>query len=253
MNNSETLDKLSRLKLYGMFHAFKTNIEMKKTEGMTPDQLLGELVDAEYDDRMHRRIKRMEDAAKFRYKASVELIKYNENRTLDRTLISRLAECKFIDNHENILITGPTGIGKSYIASALGHQACAKQYRVLYWSTPKLFTKLKQAKADNSYLKEMAKIEKTELLILDDFGLHPFDVQSRQMLMEIIEDRHEKMSLIITSQFPVASWFEMIGDKTIADAVLDRIVHSAHRIEATGESMRKTRPRKAGDIENTYE
>ncbi|WP_172954174.1 ATP-binding protein [Pedobacter ginsengisoli] len=132
------------------------------------------------------------------------------------------------------MITGPTGIGKSYIASALGHQACANEYKVLYWSTPKLFTRLKQAKADNSYTKEMLKIERSELLILDDFGLHPLDAPSRAMLMEIIEDRHEQMSLIITSQLPVSAWFDMIGDKTIADAILDRIVHNAHRIDAIG-------------------
>jgi DNA replication protein DnaC len=251
MNNSDTLDKLRSLKLFGMFHAFKTNLEMGKSDGYTPDQLLAELVEAEYEDRMNRRINRLIDAAKFRYKADIEQINFHRDRSIDRTLIMRLAECTFINNHDNILITGPTGIGKSYIASALGHQACAKGYRVLYWSTPKLFIKLKQARADNSYLKEMAKMEKADLLILDDFGLHPLDAQSRAMLMEIIEDRHEKMSLIITSQLPVGAWFEMIGDKTIADAVLDRIVHNAHRIEATGESMRKTRLKKVE--ENSYE
>ncbi|HKG08309.1 MAG TPA: IS21-like element helper ATPase IstB, partial [Pedobacter sp.] len=184
------------------------------------------------------------DAAKFRYKASVEEINFHRDRKIDRTQIMRLSECAFVDKHENVLITGPTGIGKSYLASALGYQACAGGYKVLYWSAPKLFTRLKQAKADNSYMKEMTKIERTELLILDDFGLHPLDAQSRAMLMEIVEDRHEKMSLIITSQLPVSAWFDMIGDKTIADAVLDRIVHNAHRVDAVGESMRKTRPKK---------
>lgn len=163
----------------------------------------------------------------------------------------RLAECGFVDKHENVLITGPTGIGKSYLASALGYQACALEYKVLYWSTPKLFTRLKQAKADNSYVKEMMKIERSEMLILDDFGLHPLDAQSRAMLMEIVEDRHEKNSIVITSQLPVSAWFEMIGDKTIADAILDRIVHNAHRIEAIGESMRKSRPKRME--ENVYE
>lgn len=251
MNNSDTLTKLRSLKLFGMYHAFKTNLETGRSDGYTPDQLLAELIEAEHEDRMNRKIHRLVDSAKFRYQASVESINFHRDRSIDRTQIMRLAECGFIDKHENVLITGPTGIGKSYIASALGHQACALEYKVLYWSAPKLFTRLKQARADNSYVKEMMRIERADLLILDDFGLHPLDAPSRAMLMEIVEDRHEKMSLIITSQLPVSAWFDMIGDKTIADAVLDRIVHNAHRIDAVGESMRKTRQRKVE--ENTYE
>lgn len=251
MNNSDTLDKLREMKFFGMFHTFKAQLDTGNTEKYTPDQFLAELVEAEYEDRVNRRINRLIDAAKFRYKGSIEDINFHRDRSIDRNQIMRLAECGFIEKHEDVLITGPTGIGKSYIASALGHQACAKEYKVLYWSTPKLFTRLKQAKADNSYIKEMSRIEKAELLILDDFGLHPLDATSRAMLMDIIEDRHDKMSLIITSQLPVKDWYNIIGEKTIADAVLDRIVHSAHRIDATGESMRKTRPKKTE--ENNYE
>jgi len=211
MNNSDTLDKLRTLKLFGMYHAFKTNLETGKTDGYTADQLLAELVESEYEDRMNRKINRLIDAAKFRYKASIEQINFHRDRNIERTQIMRLAECGFIQKKENVLITGPTGIGKSYLASALGHQACALEYRVLYWSAPKLFTRLKQAKADNSYVKEMMRIERAEMLILDDFGLHSLDAQSRAMLMEIVEDRHEKNSLVITSQLPVSAWFEMIG------------------------------------------
>jgi DNA replication protein DnaC len=251
MNNSDTLDKLREMKFFGMFHTFKAQLDTGNTEKYTPDQFLAELVEAEYEDRVNRRINRLIDAAKFRYKGSIEDINFHRDRSIDRNQIMRLAECGFIEKHEDVLITGPTGIGKSYIASALGYQACAKEYKVLYWSTPKLFTRLKQAKADNSYIKEMSRIEKAELLILDDFGLHPLDATSRAMLMDIIEDRHDKMSLIITSQLPVKDWYNIIGEKTIADAVLDRIVHSAHRIDATGESMRKTRPKKTE--ENNYE
>jgi DNA replication protein DnaC len=239
--NTNTLDKLRKMKFFGMFHAFKSALETGKTNDYTTDELLAHLVEAEWDDRHNRRIERQIFYAKFRYKASVEDVHYHADRSIDRNQIMRLADCTFISRYENLLITGSTGIGKSYIASAIGYQACMLGYRVMYASTPKLFAKLKMAKADGSYLKEIAKIERQELLILDDFGIQPFDAQSRAALMEIIEDRHGKTSLIITSQLPVGKWYEVIGEKTIADAILDRIVHSAHRVELKGESMRKKR------------
>jgi len=169
----------------------------------------------------------------------VEQIDFEVDRNLDKNLLNRFAECSFIDKNENILITGPTGIGKSYIASALGNQACMLGYKVFYASTAKLFALLKMAKADGSYIRETARIEKQDLLILDDFGMQPLDTSSRATLMEIMEDRHGKHSTIITSQLPVRQWHDVIGEKTIADAVLDRIVHNAHRIELAGESLRK--------------
>ena len=239
--NTSTLDKLRKLKFYGMFHAFKSSIETGQTDQYTPDELLAHLIDSEWDYRQNRRIERQILYAKFRYKASIEELHYHVERSIDRNQVMRLADCTFIYRYENLLITGSTGIGKSYLASAIGHQACMLGYRVFYASTPKLFAKLKMAKADGSYIKEVAKIEKQQLLILDDFGIQPFDAQSRAALMEIIEDRHAKTSLIITSQLPVSKWHEVIGEKTIADAILDRIVHDAHRIELKGESMRKKR------------
>jgi DNA replication protein DnaC len=229
------------MKFFGMFHAFKSSMETGKMNDYTADELLAHLVEAEWDDRQNRRVERAIHYAKFRYKASVEDVHYHADRSLDRNQIMRLADCTFIDRFENILITGSTGIGKSYVASALGYQACMQGYRVFYGSTPKLFAKLKMAKADGSYIKELSRLERTQLLILDDFGIQPFDSQSRSALMELIEDRHGKTSLIITSQLPVSKWFEVIGEKTIADAILDRIVHDAHRIELRGESMRKKR------------
>ena len=179
--------------------------------------------------------------ARFRYKVSVDDIHYHADRSIDRNQVMRLADCTFIDRIENLPITGSTGIGKSYVASAIGHQACILGYKVFYASTPKLFAKLKMAKADGSYMKEISRIECQQLLILDDFGIQPFDAQSRAALMEIIEDRHGKTSLIITLQLPVSKWHEVIGEKTITVAILDRIVHDAHRLELTGESMRKKR------------
>jgi len=248
--NTNTLDKLRKMKFFGMFHAFKCSMETGKTNDYTADELLAHLVEAEWDDRQNRRIERAIYYARFRYKASVESIHYHAERSIDRNQIMRLADCTFIDRYENLLITGSTGIGKSYIASAIGHQACILGYKVLYASTPKLFAKLKMAKADGSYIKETAKIERQELLIFDDFGIQPFDAQSRAALMEIIEDRHGKTSLIITSQLPVSKWYDVIGEKTIADAILDRIVHDAHRIELKGESMRKKRQL---EPENNYQ
>lgn len=248
--NTDTLDKLRKLKFYGMFHAFKSSLESGKTNDYTSDELLAHLVDAEWDDRNNRRVERQIHSARFRYKAMVENIHYHADRSIDRNQIMRLAECSFIGRNENLLITGSTGIGKSYVASAIGHQACIMGYRVMYASTPKLFAKLKMAKADGSYIKEITRIERQQLLILDDFGIQPFDAQSRAALMEIIEDRHGKTSLIITSQLPVSKWHEVIGEKTIADAILDRIVHDAHRVELKGESMRRKRKT---ELENSYE
>ena len=206
-----------------------------------PDEIIAHLIEAEWEDRQNRSIEQKIKNARFRYKAAVEDLHYTLERNIDKNQILRLAECVFIDKQENVLITGSTGIGKSFIASAIGHHACSLGYKSLYYNVPKLFARLKMAKADGSYLKEIARIERHDLLILDDFGIQPFDAQSRAALMEIIEDRHGKTSLIITSQVPVSKWHEIIGEKTIADAILDRIVHDAHRIELKGESMRRKR------------
>jgi len=199
------------------------------------------LIEAEWDDRLNRNIERRLRNARFRYQSNIEHIDFGSDRNLDRNQVMRFAECSYIRKHENILITGSTGIGKSYLATALGHQACILGFKVYYANMAKLFSKLKMGKADGSYIREISKIERQDLLILDDFGLLPIDNQNRSALMEIIEDRHTKASMIITSQLPVNAWHEVIGEKTIADAILDRIVHDAHRIELKGESMRKIR------------
>jgi DNA replication protein DnaC len=237
--NNETLDKMRKMKFYGMLRAFKMNLEAGKTEQYTADQMVEHLLDAEWDDRHNRSIGRHITNARFRYKAAVEQIIYDDERSIDQNQIMRLAECEFINRKENILITGSTGIGKSFIASAIGHQACLFGYRTLYYNASKLFSQLKMAKGDGSYAKEISKMEKQHLLIIDDFGIQPLDGHNRSALMEIIEDRHAKASIIITAQVPVNKWHEVIGETTIADAILDRVVHGAHRIELFGESMRK--------------
>lgn len=237
--NATTLEKMRAMKLLGMHRAFKTDIESGRRDTYTLDEMIAHLIDAEWDERQNRFIEQKIRNARFRYKALLEDLYYHTDRNLDKNQIMRFADCSFIDKAENILVTGSTGIGKSYVASALGHHACSMGYRVVYHSVPKLFSKLKMSKADGSYLKEVARIERQHLLILDDFGLQPFDSGSRAALMELIEDRHGKGALIITSQLPVSKWYEIIGEQTIADAILDRIVHSAHRLELKGESLRK--------------
>jgi DNA replication protein DnaC len=238
--NAPTLEKMRKMKFFGMLRAFRTSMESKNAENYTPDEMIAYLIEQEWEDRHNRNIERQLKNARFRYKAAIEDVYYNKERNVDKNEVKRLAECLFIEKNENIFITGSTGIGKSYLASALGHQACGLGYRVLYHNTAKLFGKLKMAKADGSYVKEISRIEKHHLLILDDFGLQPLDAQSRSSLMEIIEDRHGKGSIIVTSQVPVNKWHDIIGEKTVADAILDRIIHSAHRLELKGESLRKT-------------
>jgi DNA replication protein DnaC len=237
----ETLEKLKKLKLLGMARVYQTSLENDKLLKLSADELIKMLVEAECDDRLNRNIERRLRNAKFRYQSNIENIDFGADRNLDKNQMMRFAECTYIKKHENILITGSTGIGKSHLATALGHQACTLGFKVFYANMAKLFSKLKMGKADGSYIREILRIERQDLLILDDFGLVPIDNQNRSALMEIIEDRHKKASMIITSQLPVNCWHEVIGEKTIADAILDRIVHDAHRIELNGESMRKVK------------
>jgi DNA replication protein DnaC len=239
--NEITLTKLKQLKLYGMYGTFKTAIETGKTDDYSLDEFVSMIVEAEWDDRKTRKIERGIKNARFHYKATIENVIYDVARKIDKNKLLRLAECGFIEKNETVLITGSTGAGKSYIATALGYQACIEGYRVMYFNTTKLFSKLKMANADSSYLRELAKIKKQHLIILDDFGLQPLDNQNRMTLLEIIEDRHNNGSVMITSQIPVQGWYDIIGDKTIADAILDRLIHQSHRIELSGESMRRKR------------
>ena len=233
-------EKMRTMRLLGMARAFQQTQDSGKNESFTADEMVNHLIDAEWDERYNRKLDRSIKDARFRYKASVEQITFEDNR-INKNQLQRLADCDFIKRKENIILTGSTGIGKSFIASALGYQACSLGYKVLYQHSTKMFGRMKMAKADGSYLKELTKMERQHLLIIDDFGIQPLDLQSRTTLMEIIEDRHGKSSTIFTSQVPVNSWHEVIGEQTIADAILDRIVHDAHRLEMKGESMRKKR------------
>lgn len=242
--NEQVIEKMKTMKFNGMLRAFRSSFETGTISTMTSDEMIAHLIEEEWDDRYNRKIARMTLNAKFRYKASIEQMYFESDRGMDKNLVMRLAECTFIDKKENILITGSTGIGKSYLASAIGQQACTLGYRVLYLNASKLFAKLKMAKADSSYVAELAKMERQQLILIDDFGIQPLDAQSRSMFMEIIEDRHGKGSTIITSQVPVTKWHEVIGEQTIADAIMDRLIHNAHRLELKGESLRKRTPNK---------
>lgn len=243
MNYEETFRKMRAMRMLGMHEAFKLSMETKQHQQLASDELIHFLIEAEYEDRQNRKIHRYLKAARFRYQSSIEEVDFTSPRALDKNQLLRLASCQFLEKQENILITGSTGVGKSYLASALGHQACMRGYKVLYYNTTKLFTQLKMSRADGSYVKLINRLEKQDLLILDDFGLHPLDEENQLMLLEVIEDRHGRQSTIVTSQLPVIKWYELFQAQTIADAVLDRIVHTAHRIELKGESMRK---RKSG-------
>lgn len=240
--NQQTLEQMKELRFYGMYRAFSTTLETNSI-AYTNDELVAYLIQSEWDDKHNRKIERLIKAARFRYQASVEEIIFDPSRAIDKNQFMRFISCDFIQKKENILVTGSTGVGKSFIASALGYQACSMGYRVKYYNINKLFSKLKMAKADGSYLKEIDRIEKQDLLILDDFGLQELDNNKRQALMEMVEDRHGSKSTIIASQLPVVGWHQVIGEQTIADAIMDRIVHAAHRIELKGESMRKKRKR----------
>jgi len=236
--NTQTLEQMKQLRLYGMIRAFNTSLSSDSI-GYTNDELIAYLMQSEWDDRQNRKIERLTKAARFRYSAVMENIDYDSSRNLDKNQVQRFTSSDFIKGKENILITGSTGAGKSYIASAIGHQACSQGFKVMYFNASKLFTMLKTSKADGSYVKQINRLERQDLLILDDFGLKALDTLNRHSFMEIIEDRHGKRSTIIASQLPVEAWHEIIGEQTIADAILDRLVHSAHRINIKGESMRK--------------
>jgi len=240
MNHIATLGKMQAMKLRGMATAFERYREAgRQANKLTPDELTGHLVDAEWEDRQTRKLRRLVKGAKFRYQAGFESLDFSLKRKLDKDLIMRLRECDWIRKGRNVIITGPTGVGKSYLASALGHQACMLDFKVRYSNCLKLFAFLKQSQADHTYSREIRKIQKADLLVLDDFGLEPLDPKERMHLMEIMEDRHGEKSTVVVAQRPVKQWHEVIGDSTVADAICDRLVHAAYRFELDGENARK--------------
>lgn len=237
--NKDTLDKLKEMKLYGMYNTFKSSLENYSRNNMTIDKFVNMLVCNEWDERYNRHVNHLIKSAGFRLQSSIEEIDYSVDRGLDKNLVERLADLSFIRERKNIFITGSAGTGKTFIATALGNCACQKDYRVIYANTARLMGLLKASKASGKILRDLKRIERTDLLILDDFALSPFDNVTRGILMDVIDDRYDTHSTIIASQIPVAMWYDSIGEQTVADAIMDRIVHSAIRIDLSGESLRK--------------
>lgn len=239
MNNNQSIEKLKQMRLGAMAQLHLQHIKDNRIENITADEYLALLIDHQWEDRQNRKIERLLKQASFKQQANLADVNYTQNRNLDKNMYTRLGTLDFITRKENIILTGASGVGKSYLAQALGHQGCMMEYKTIYTNTARLFKKLKLSKVDGTYLKELGKLLKADLLILDDFGLQNFDNHARETLMDIIDDRYNKASTIISSQIPVSAWYDIIGEGTIADAILDRIVNSSHRIDLKGESLRK--------------
>jgi len=239
MNTQITLDHLSELKLQGMSRAYQAVLSMPVQDQPSLNQFMARLAEAEIQHRGQKKTEMFLLQSKLRYNAVLEQVYCNVTRNLSRENLMAIADCSFIERSENLLITGSTGCGKSFLACAIGRQACTFGYRTLYFGINRFLEKISSSKLDGSFIKLLNQIEKTHLLILDDFGLHPLDTVTRLALLQILEDRYGKKSVIITSQLPVASWYEYIGESTIADAIMDRLAVNAHRFDLKGPSLRK--------------
>lgn len=236
---SPTLEKLRQMKLTGMAQGLEEQQNSKAYHSLVFEERLGHLVDKEKELREDRKLTSRLARAKLKQQACLEDVNYSHSRGLDRTLIRKLSTCAWIKEHHNLVITGLTGVGKSYIACALAHKACMDGFTSLYYRSSRLFTDLETAKADGRYPRVLQALAKVDLLIIDDWGLSKLNAREERELLEVMEDRYELKSTIFASQVPVKEWHELIPNKTIADAILDRVVHNSYRIELHGESLRK--------------
>jgi DNA replication protein DnaC len=238
MNTQITLDHLAELKLGGMSKAYKATLEMPVQSQPSLNQFMARLAEAELQERAARKTALFLRQSKLRYDAVLEQVYCNPERNLTQDKLMMIADCGFIDRAENILITGKTGCGKSYLACAIGRQACTLGYRTLYFGINRFLEKIALSKLDGTYIKLLNQIEKAHLIIIDDFGLHPLDGTTRRAVLQIMEDRYGLKSTIIVSQLPVANWYEYIGETTISDAIMDRLAGNAHRLELEGDTLR---------------
>lgn len=236
MLTNQTVDKLYKMKLNLMADTYSRLNESDNT--LSFDELFGMIVDNEWTSRQNKRLKRLLTQADMRFNACIEDINYSLKRGLDKNLMIKLSECTWLTNNRNIIITGPTGTGKTYIACAIGNMACRQNYTVRYFRLPRLITDLALAKAENTYNSYMKRLKDCNLLIIDDFGLAPITSENGRELLEVIEDRVQKGSTLISGQLPITSWHPLFSDPTIADACIDRIVHNAVKIELDGETVR---------------
>jgi DNA replication protein DnaC len=233
------LDKLRQLRCQGMLESLQEQLQQPDMQSLSFEDRVSLMIDREWWLRENNRIKTRLKNANLRQTASMEDIDYDPIRGLSKAVMQTLSSCQWIRENQNLLLMGPTGTGKSFIASALGHKACLEGFTVRYMRCPRLFQELALAKGDGRYLKLIQQISKSQVLILDDWGISPLEEGHRRDLLEILDDRHQCASTIITSQLPLKHWHDFIGDPTLADAILDRLIHNAHKIELKGESMRK--------------
>jgi DNA replication protein DnaC len=241
MDTQATLDLLKQLRLHGMVRTYEGLLTMPKQDQPTAWHLIARLADAEAQYRAEQKTEMNMRLSKLRYNAVLEQVHCNATRNLTKDTLLSLSDCSFIPRAENILITGATGCGKSYLACAIGRQACIMGYKVLYFGMNRFLEKIAMSKVDGSFIKILNQFDKTPLIIFDDFGMYPIDNATKLALLQILEDRYGKRAIVITSQLPVTKWYDYINEPTIADAIMDRLIHSAQRIELKGESMRKNK------------
>ena len=239
MNTEQTLQQLRTLKLQGMATTYKAITDLPAHQQPEAHLVVAQLTESEMHHRQDAKMKFLVRISKLRYEATLEQIICSDKRNISKEQIARLADCSFIKKSENILITGATGAGKSYLACALGHQACCMGYKVTYLNMNRFSERISLSKLDGTFTKLLNYLQKTDLIILDDFGLVPFDQNLRLALLQILEDRYAKNSVIIASQLPIKNWYEYLNDPTIADAILDHLTAKHHRIELKGDSLRK--------------
>lgn len=240
MNTQATLHLMQKMKLHGMASSYEAILDLPRDKHPDTHECLATLIDAEVQSRAHRRTQMLLRFSKLRYKSSLQDIIYKPERNLKKELIAGLADCSYIDRAENLFVTGATGCGKSYLACALGNQACLMGYKTIYFNMNRFVEQIAVARVDGTFIKWINRIQKTALIIFDDFGLQPMEHKIKLALLQILEDRYAKYSTIICSQLPVAKWYDYFDDNTLADAIMDRLTVKSSKIELQGHSLRKS-------------